>query len=397
MMTKIRLTDVAVQKLRSPDKGRNAVQDELVPNLWLRITDKGHKSWAVAYRYNGKPKRLTLGNYPAVGISDARQAARDAMQKVARGEDPHYLKKEKIEAQKIYTFATVVEDYIERYAKPKNRTWLATQRLLYAHAVPVWGEMPMTSISRRDVIALLDKMMRRHAKQPTRHLFAALRKLFNWVAERNLIEFSPCAYVKSPIQPNNRDRVLKDDEIKAIWQACVAQGAPFGALVQVLLLTGQRLNEVARMRWNEVDFKENLWRLPRERVKVNRSHEIPLSPLVIEILQSLPRYASETGDDGDHFVFTTTGGRRPFSGFSKCKARLDKDASVYGWRIHDLRRTCGTNLAKLGIPVSTISQVLNHAQGGVTAIYNRHSYLPEKRIALEKWAQRVTEIAREDG
>ncbi len=137
-MPRTALTDLAVKKLRPPVKGRIAVQDELVRSLWLRITEKGHKSWSVAYRYNGKQKRLKVGEYPAVSILDARQAAREAMQLVAKGEDPDYLKKEKIEAQQIYTFAAVVEEYFERYAKLHTRNWLSVMRLLHAHAVPVW-------------------------------------------------------------------------------------------------------------------------------------------------------------------------------------------------------------------------------------------------------------------
>jgi integrase len=255
--------------------------------------------------------------------------------------------------------------------------------------------MPITSIKRRDVIALLDKMMKRERKHPTIHLFIALRKLFTWAAERNIIEMSPGTHVKSPIQAQKRERLLLDEEIRAVWQACDKEGAPFGTLIQFLLVTGQRESEASEMRWQEVDFKENVWRLPRERVKANRSHEVPLSSLAVQLLQSLPRFEADNGKEGEHFSFTTTGGRRPFSGFSKCKERLDKKSGVSDWRIHDLRRTCGTNLAKIGVPVSTISQVLNHAQGGVTSIYNRHSYLPEKREALEKWAVRLQEIISE--
>lgn len=369
-MAKVRITDAAVKKYTAPARGkRKEVQDSEVPQLWLRITDKGHKSWAVAYRYNGKQKRHTLGPYPDLGVADAREEARKTLRLVAKGEDPNYLKKEKIQSQKEYTFAAVVEEFIAKYAKPKNRTWLATKRLLDAHAVPIWGDMPITNIKRRDVIALLDKMMKREKKHPTRQLFASLRKLFNWAAERNMIEVSPCLHVKSPIQPESRDRVLLDEEIRVLWQECEKEGAPFGVLIQFLLLTGQRLREVSCMRWHEVDFKDKTWRLPRERVKANRSHEVPLSPLAIQLLQSLPRFEDDGGNEDEHFVFTTTGGRRPFSGFSKCKERIDGKSGMIAWRIHDLRRTCGTNLARLGVPVSTISQVLNHAQGGVTAHY----------------------------
>lgn len=391
-MTKIRLTDIAVQKLRPPTKGRSEIQDEIMPKLFLRITPNGHKSWAVAYRYNGKQKRLTLGEYPAVSILDARQAARDAMQLVAKGEDPHYLKKEKIEAQKIYTFAAVVEEYFERYAKVQTRNWLSVMRLIHAHAVPVWGDMPIGNIKRRDVIALIDKVDKRGKPSTTRILFASIRRVFNWAAERDLIEFSPCANIKNPNKANSRDRVLKDDEILAIWNACGELGAPYGTLIRFLLVTAQRVGEASKLRWKELDLKENVWLLPRERVKSKRSHEVPLSPLALELLHSLPSYVDEDGSQQEHYLFTTTGGKKPFSGFSKYNTKLNEKSGVTGWRIHDLRRTAATNLAKLGVADSTISHVLNHAPSGVTAIYNRHSYLPQKREALEKWGQKVSQI-----
>lgn len=272
------------------------------------------------------------------------------------------------------------------------------KRLIESHAMPCWEDLPITQIKRRDVIALLDKVMDRGTPSAARHLFAAIRKLFNWSAERNLIEFSPCAYVKSPSKSNERDRVLNDNEIRAIWGACEKEGYAFGKLLQFLLVTGQRLREVSNMTWKEIDLKEKVWRLPRERVKSNRSHEVPLSSLAIEILESLPRFESVNGkNEGDNFVFTTTCGRVPFSGFSKGKEQLDKACKVTGWRIHDLRRTAGTNLAKLGVPVSTISKVLNHASSGVTAIYNRHSYLLEKTEALEKWANYLKEKVNSNG
>lgn len=177
-----------------------------------------------------------------------------------------------------------------------------------------------------------------------------------------------------------RDRVLTDMEIKAVWNAAEEMGYPFGTLVQMLLVTGQRREEVAQMRWEQIT--NDTWTLPRTQTKADRAHEVPLSSLAMTILAGIPRF---TGP----YVFTTTGGTKPVSGYSKAKVRLDAKSGVHGWCIHDLRRTCGTGLARLGIPLVTISRVLNHAEGGVTRIYARHSYLPEKREALEMWGEKV--------
>lgn len=395
-MVKMRFTDLAVEKLRAPIAGRAEYQDEIIRSLWLRITTNGHKSWAVAYRYNGKQKRYTIGSHSAVPVTDARKIAQETMRLVANGEDPNYLKKEKIEAAKRYTFAAVVDEYIEFYAKPKNRTWKVVAKILHTHAVPIWGEMPVDAIIRRDVIALMDKVVKRGKPSTTRHLFANIRKLFNWAAERNYIETSPCSNMRNPGSFKQRDRVLSDQEIRSIWKESELLGAPYGTLVQFLLLTGQRLGECAKLTWKEIDFEEKLWRLSEGRVKNKKAHEVPLSLAAIDLLKSLPRFAAD-GSEDELFAFTTTCGRKSFQGFSKCKGALDAKSGVADWRIHDLRRTCATNLAKLGVPISTISQVLNHTDSSVTAIYNRHNYLSEKRDALEAWAEKLKIIVAENG
>jgi integrase len=163
-------------------------------------------------------------------------------------------------------------------------------------------------------------------------------------------------------------------------------GGVSGAFIQTLLLTAQRRDEVSTMRWQDIDLEARVWTLPRENTKADRAHEIPLAPLAIEVLTALPR----TGE----FVFSSTRGERPITGFSKLKAHTDQLAAFSDWRLHDLRRTAGTGMARLGIAVSTISRVLNHQEGGVTKIYNRYSYLDEKRHALETWARRVESLVR---
>jgi integrase len=392
-MPKVRLTDAAVQKMRPPERGRLEIMDSIVTRLALRITPHGHKSWSVGYRYNGRLRRYTIGDYPTFGVAEARDEAREALRLVSKGEDPAYLKKEKISSQRTYTFRAVLDEYVTRYAMQKNRTWEEKKGYLETYAVPMWGNMPIANIKKKDVIALIDKLMDRKVPYTANNVFSALRKLFNWAAERDIIEFSPCAHIKLPMQPTQRDRVLTDAEIKAIWATCDTMAYPFGTMIQLLLVTGQRRDEIAQMRWKEIDFDARILRLAAERVKTNRSHEVPLSPLAIEILSKLPRFKPESGgDDSEHFVFTTTGGRRPYSGFSKSKKVLDARSKAQDWRIHDLRRTAATNMARLGIPVSTISKVLNHVSGGVTAIYNRHTYLPEKTEALEKWAAHITKL-----
>jgi integrase len=232
-----------------------------------------------------------------------------------------------------------------------------------------------------------------------------LRKLFNWAVERDVLSASPCNGLKAPSSEDTRDRVLTHDEIRWLWKACEEQMFPFGPLAQVLLLTGQRRSEVAGMRAVELCFRNRMWSLPKERTKNGEAHDVPLPDEVVHIIKALPRIA------GHGFIFTNTG-VTPVSGFSRAKTSLDKlmteaacletsksKTSIEPWTLHDLRRTCASGMAALGIAPHIVESVLNHKSGtikGVAAVYNRHQYSGEKRQALEAWATRVAEIVAYD-
>jgi integrase len=220
-------------------------------------------------------------------------------------------------------------------------------------------------------------------------VLAAVRKLFSWAASRDIVPVSPCVGVKPPAAEQSRDRVLSDSELRAVWLAADKLGGPFGALVKLLVLTGQRRDEVAGMCWAEIDLEARLWTLAAERVKNNRPHEVPLSDAAVAVLQALPRI-------GDAFVLTTNG-ESPSSGYSKGKRRLDAllPPDMPDWRLHDLRRTFASGMAKAGINLPVIERVLNHSSGsfaGVVGIYQRHDFRDEKRRALDTWGGFVTDL-----
>lgn len=237
------------------------------------------------------------------------------------------------------------------------------------------------------MIALLDGIADRTPVQANRVL-SAIRKLFNWSVSRDIIQTSPCYLVEAPTKEVKRDRVLEDVELFAIWRACDSLGYPFGAFFRLALVTGQRRAEIATMRWS--DIEGDLWTLPRESTKSNRAHTVPLSPLALEILASLPRY-----EDGD-FVFSGTEGKKSISGFSRAKSRLDVDSKVAEWRTHDLRRSAATHMSRLGIDRLVISKILNHADQTVTAIHDRHEFDDQKRHALGTWARKLQSLTDPD-
>lgn len=380
-MARKKLTDKGVEKAAAPTKGRTEIWDSLLPGFGLRITDRGIKSFIVMYRVNGRQRRMTLGRYPARSLADARVKARDALDLVDHGIDPaEQPETQRDEASIGDTVGLVAADFIERYAKPKNRSWAETKRVIDRYIIPAWGDRSVTEIRRRDVIKLIDSVMDRGRPYMANRLLANVRRFFNWCIERDLIEMSPASGVKPPGREIARDRVLADPEISSTWNACKALGWPFGPMFQFMLATAQRRNEVATMKWEDVDFDRRIWNLPREMTKSDRAHSVPLSEIAVSILNSVP----QTGD----LVFTSNG-RTPVSGFSKAKKRCDEISGVSDWRLHDLRRTATSGMARLGVALHVVERIMNHSSGivsGVAAVYNRYGYEREMREALDLWS-----------
>jgi integrase len=287
--------------------------------------------------------------------------------------------------------AAVVRRFVELHCRRHNRPRHAreTTRLLERNVLPRWRARPMRDITRRNVLDLLDRLVEDGPITANR-TFSAVRKLFNWAVSRDIIAASPCAGVKPPTPERSRDRVLSDDELCAVWQAADKLGGPFGSMVKFLILTCQRRDEVAGMRWSELNLDERLWVIGKERTKNGEIHDVPLSPQAVAIIASLHRIA------GSDFVLTTTGSS-PASDYSKKKRQLDAllPADMPAWRLHDLRRSTASGLARLGVNLPAIEKLLNHRSGtfgGIVGVYQRHDFAAEKRIAAELWAAHVEQI-----
>jgi integrase len=394
----MKLTDLAVARAKPPASGRVEIWDAMLPGFGLRISDKGTKSWVVMYRVRRSSaglRRATLGRYPVISLAKARERARCIFEAAFDGVDPTEMQ---LPARdQAPTFDKVAEQFITRYAKPKNRGWHRQQVDLAREFAPYWGKRPIDTITRRDVLDVLDRISDRSSPlRANRHL-ALIRKLFNWCLERGVLETSPAANVKPPGREVSRDRVLSDDEIRSVWVCCDAVGHPFGAIFKLLLVTAQRREEVGRMRWVDLDLGKGSWTIPRERSKNDVANEVPLSPLALAIIKELPRFG------GEDLVFSASNGSgQPASGYSKAKLRLDRMIAARRaaegfpempeWWLHDLRRTAASGMARLGVAPHLIERVLNHisgSQAGVAGIYNRYGYLPEKRKALEAWGDYV--------
>ena len=396
-----KLTDLFVERVKPPPSGRKGYPDAGFPGLSLRVTSKGAKSWCLYFRMKGRLRCLTIGNYPAIKPAQARREAQGALERARDGVDPAEEKRARrdLRTPETDTFGAVAIDYLERYVRANNRqsTYKEAKRDLERDALRKWRNRPIASITRRDVIDLIDSIAERGAGVQANRTLTRLGALFRWAVDKDRLAASPADRVAAITQEHARDRVLTDGELRWLWAACGEVGWPFGPLVSLLVLTAQRRDEVAGMAWTEVDLDKRTWTIPRHKTKNDREHEVQLSEGAESILRSLPRRSA--------LVFTTTL-KTPVSGFSKSKLRLDaamlaakraelgirKDDGISGWTLHDLRRTATTGMARLKIPPHVVDRILNHTGGtisGVAAVYNRFEYLEERRAALEAWGRYV--------
>ena len=389
------LTIKALENLK-PAGRRREVSDGGMPGLYFVIQPSGKQSWAYRYRFNGRPRKWTIGPCPAIDLKTARELAREALHKVAAGADPCTEKKAARATARIPVgldlIETVTSRFVAQHAKRKLKPATAweIERLLEKEVEAKWRGRRLSQIGRADIHDLLDGIVGRGSPVTANRTLAWLRRMCAWAIERGLIEVSPCAGIRAPAAETSRDRVLSDDELKAVWRAADAQETPYNAFVKLLILTGARRSEVAGMMWREIDFDARLWTLPSSRAKNATEYQIPLSNSAVQILQALPRIA-----DSD-LVFTLSG-RVPIRGFHNIKTRID-DLMPGGppWTLHDLRRTFASGCARLGIAVHVVEAALNHRSGsirGIAAVYNRYSYDTEKRAALEVWGHHVEGLA----
>jgi len=383
-----RLTDRGVAAIKATAE-RQQISDDLAPGLQLIVQTSGRKSWAIRYRVAGKMRRLTLGGYPVIGLSEARDKARRALADVQAGRDPQGEK----EQAKADSVAAVVDEFRKAHLD-KLKSGKNALGFLQRSIVAEWGHRPVREITKRDVSRLLLNIVASGKEVTANRTFAHVRKFFNWCAEQGFIEVPPTDRMKMPASEESRDRFLNDREIGLFWKATEGMEAPYRQALRLLLLTGQRHNEVAGMTDSEIDGET--WHLPAARSKNGLAHDVPLTKAALAELRLVPRTA---GGDETGLIFTTNG-TSPISNLNDkaddCVAAMSKQAgdTIARWRPHDLRRTVETGMARLGIAESLIDRITNHISGQpkIRRVYNRHDYADEKREALTAWASHVISL-----
>ena len=379
------LSAKSIENLK-PGTARREIPDGR--GLYLVVQPSGVKSWAVRYRSSGKPRKLTLGTFPAVSLAQARSQAAVALETVAKGTDPAAEKRDTAKAAETRaedTFTALARQFTELYIDRHLRPSTAAQ---YVHLLQIaeeaWAGRTVHDIRRRDVVALLDRIAIDRPVLANRML-GTLSKFYRWLVARDVVENLPVLGVLRPTQEKSRDRVLSADEIKRLWLACDQIGR-IGDLTKLLLLTGQRRGEVGGMRWNEVNG--DLWTIPGERVKNGRVHTVPLSPQAARLIERQERIGNGVWSENREGRFGAT--------LARNKHRLDElmrpDAP---WVFHDLRRTCVTHLSEMGFDRDLVELIVNHvsgSRGGVAGTYNRSERMADRRAALQRWADHIDQI-----
>lgn len=407
-----RLTDSRIRGLAC-GPARYEVGDPAVEGLQLRVEARrkdgrdGAKVWQLRFRWQGKRARLVLGKYPAVSQALAHQRARDARDALERGIDPRRAgigrrRGTPAEAPASPTDAgphsvdTLAAEFMRRFVEPHRKRPEYVRRILDGEVLSRWKGRDARTIKPRDVLDLLDGIVERGAPIYANRVAAVLSQMFRFGIHRQIIETTPVQLLFAPGgKEKPRDRALSDDELRAL-QANVDEimaRAPRTALaVRVLLLTAARRGELAAAEWAHVDLKGALWRIPPENAKTGVEYLTPLSPAAVAAFEALKRHAGRSrwvlpNDDGDGptdpKLLT-----RSLARHTKALAKV----KVAPFTLHDLRRTVRTGLARLKVAPHIAERVLNHAQPAIAATYDTHSYLDEKRAALEQWAAHLASL-----
>jgi integrase len=373
------LTELTIRKAKPADK-RYDLFDASARGLGLRVAISGTKSWFIMRRFNGRMLRITFGRYPEISLANARLKVPEVLREMADGRTQGQRKTD--------LFKIVLEEWLKK-DQAKNKSVHQVKMAMYLHALPALGNMSVTSITKRDVNKMIDKVVDAGSPVAANRILAYTKRFFSWCKERDILDQSPVEAIKLPSKENDRDRVLNLGEIKSFWISCDKMGYPWGPIFQLLLLTGARLKEISQASWSEISISDRTLDLPGSRTKNERAHQIQLSVQTLKILLSLPKV------EGQDFLFSTNG-KTPVSGFSKVKKRLDMLCGVTNWRFHDLRRSFATHSSeKLSVSPVIVDKILNHRTGqvrGVTAVYQRGEYLAERREALQKWGDYIERL-----
>jgi integrase len=384
------MTKSAVDALKAASKD-TVYWDAGLPGFGVKVTPRSRKVFVVLYRIGGAGSRLrkyTIGPYGRVTLQMARAEAQKVLAARLEGRDPATEKRESKRRMTADRVDDLIEVFIVQHVS-KTRKAAEISRLLRREVVSRWGNRCVHAIGKRDIVELASEIAQRGTPMAANTLLKVIKTFLNWCVGRAVIDASPAEGVPLPGKEVARDRVLTNNELASVIRAARQIAGAYGGIVEMLALTGQRREEVAQMVGDEIDFNSRTWTLPGSRTKNGKPHIVHLSEACIKLIKRASRLGS--------YVFSISG-VKPFQNFTNAKRALDELSGVTGWRLHDLRRTCVSGMARLGVPPHVADKILNHQSGtisGVAAVYQRHHFLAERKLALERWGQYIETLVGE--
>jgi integrase len=363
---------------------RYEVSDDGCIGLYVRVGEKETKTFVYKYRRNGRLQRLTLGRYPYLTLHDARAQATELTRRRNLGED---IRKK---PQEESTVNDLVVQYIAHLKRRGKKTWGEDQRIFDRDVLPHFGDRKADSISKRELISMLDEIaIGRNAGYMANRTLSCIRSFFRWAACEDLISVDPSSGIRKRVREHSRERSLSESEIRQLWSdLCNSPlSTEMRIALKLILLTGKRTTEIIHGRWSEID--NGWWVTPQEKSKtgvMNRTPILSLSQALIDDLRLLSRHSV--------WLFPSPWREEPVRVDSVCRAvcRLRQSLAMPHWTSRDLRRTAATHMGRLGVPDHVIGKIMNHVDGRVTGIYNRHGYDDEKYDALLRWDNEVIRI-----
>lgn len=383
-MTTVTLTSKRLQTLKPPSSGRLEYSDSLQRGLKFRLTENGIATWSIQLTVAGRKRRFTIGPYPEISLSDARDRAAKLRLEVLDGRDPVDEKRRSmLQAETTLSVRSALEAYNSLHLQPTLRT-AAERRRQLEHALSPHIDEPLEELSRVDLQQVIDKKAKT-APVAANRIRAGLSAFIGWCWRRGYVDSNFALATTRAAREIPRERVLAILELQAIWSAAGQIGDVWGPYLKLLLLTAQRRGDVAKMEWRDVDLENKRWQIPGTKTKNRRPHTVHLSEQAIAILTNL----AEARTSEQELVFSTTG-TTPISGFGRMKSRLDEVSGVHDWRLHDIRTAFATHLADRGFDESIVDRVLNHVASASSAstvarVYNRAERLQDRAEALTFW------------
>lgn len=388
--TRMKLSDRQIRNLKAKPVRYEVWEGN---GFGIRVSPSGKKSWIYVYRFNNKPRRITFGCYPRMSVAEAHAAHGNALAALEKGSDPGASLVVKNIANRLApTVMEFAREYMEKWAKQRKRSWEDDERMLNKDVIPIIGTQKMKDVTKRDIILLLDKIMKRNAPIAANRTFEVIRRMFNFAVERDIITITPCYGVKAPAKKNRRDRSLTTEEIVSFWTFLdIANMSELTRLaLKLLLSTAQRRSEMASAKWSEFDLTNGWWIIAGNKTKNGKEHRVPISSLTLQLLLQVKTMSGES-----EWLFPSPLGNTHFLPGTISNAIRRNRSKLYDtahFTAHDLRRTAASHMTAIGVPRLVVSKLLNHVENSVTAIYDRHGYDNEKKDAMEKWGARLQSI-----